>query len=98
MLKICFLKNVENHATFVEGFWPEFYTHGRFMKYSMSGYLIYGQNKNFRGLLLKLLVVRINEVFLIPSMKSGKSALYNERLVGWGKKAISGHPVHLKLP
>ena len=33
---MCHAKNVENHATFVEGFWPEFYAHGRFMKYSMS--------------------------------------------------------------
>ena len=31
-----FAKNVENHATFVEGFWPEFYTCGRLIKYSMS--------------------------------------------------------------
>ena len=29
-------ENVENHAIFVEGFWPEFYARGRFMKYSMS--------------------------------------------------------------
>ena len=29
-------KNVENHATFVEGIWPEFYARGRFMKYNMS--------------------------------------------------------------
>ena len=26
----------ENHAIFVEGFWPNFYARGRFMKYSMS--------------------------------------------------------------
>ena len=26
----------ENHATFVEGFWPEFYARRGFMKYSMS--------------------------------------------------------------
>ena len=31
-----YCKNVENHAIFVEGFWPEFYARGRFMKYSMS--------------------------------------------------------------
>ena len=31
-----FCKNVENHAIFVEGFGPEFYARGRFMKYSMS--------------------------------------------------------------
>ena len=24
--------NVKIHATFVEGSWPEFYAHGRFMK------------------------------------------------------------------
>ena len=29
-------KDVKNHATFVEGFWPEFYARVRFMKYSMS--------------------------------------------------------------
>ena len=34
---ICYAKNVENHGIFVEGFWPEFYARGRFMKYSMSG-------------------------------------------------------------
>ena len=33
---ICFAKNVENLATFAEGFWPEFQPRGRFMKYSMS--------------------------------------------------------------
>ena len=33
---ICHAKNVENHAIFVEGFWPEFYARGRFMRYSMS--------------------------------------------------------------
>ena len=32
-----FMKNVEKHAIFVEGFSPEFYACGRFMKYSMSG-------------------------------------------------------------
>ena len=32
----CCAKNVENHAIFVEGFWPDFYARGRFMKYSMS--------------------------------------------------------------
>ena len=31
---ISYAKNVENHATFVEGFWQEFYTCGRFMKMS----------------------------------------------------------------
>ena len=39
MLKIThnlFCKNVKNHAIFVEGFWPEFYARGRFMKFSMS--------------------------------------------------------------
>ena len=30
------MKNAENHATLVEGFWPEFYARRRFMKYSMS--------------------------------------------------------------
>ena len=30
------MKNVENHSTFVEGFWTEFYAHGRFIQYSMS--------------------------------------------------------------
>ena len=30
-------KNVENHAIFVEAFWPDFYARGRFVKYSMSG-------------------------------------------------------------
>ena len=34
---ICSAKNVENHATILEEFYPEFYTRGRFMKYSMSG-------------------------------------------------------------
>ena len=29
----------KNHATFVEEFWPEFYTRGRFMQYSMSAIL-----------------------------------------------------------
>ena len=29
-------KNVENYATFAEGFCPEFYARGRLMKYSMS--------------------------------------------------------------
>ena len=33
---ICYAKNVKNHATFVEGFWPEISAGGRFMKYSMS--------------------------------------------------------------
>ena len=33
---IYYAKNVENHATFVEGFWPEFYARGRLMKYSVS--------------------------------------------------------------
>ena len=33
---ICYAKNGENPATFVEGFWPEFQARGRFMKYSMS--------------------------------------------------------------
>ena len=33
---ICYAKNVENQAIFVEGFWPEFYARGRFMKYPMS--------------------------------------------------------------
>ena len=28
--------NVENPATFEEGYWPEFYARGRLMKYSMS--------------------------------------------------------------
>ena len=45
MLKIThnlLCKNVENHATLVEGFWPEFYPRGRFMKYSMSAaHIIY---------------------------------------------------------
>ena len=36
---MCYAKNVENHATFVEGFWPEINTRGRFMKYSLSGIL-----------------------------------------------------------
>ena len=36
---ICYVKNVENHATFVEGFWPEFYARGRFMQYSMSDFV-----------------------------------------------------------
>ena len=31
-----YAKNVENPATFVEGFWPEFYARGRIMKSSMS--------------------------------------------------------------
>ena len=35
---ICYPKNVENPATFVEGFWPEFQARGRFMKYSMSDF------------------------------------------------------------
>ena len=29
-------KNVENHATFAEGFCPKIFARGRFMKYSMS--------------------------------------------------------------
>ena len=33
---ICCAENVENHAIFVEGFLPDFYARGRFMKYSMS--------------------------------------------------------------
>ena len=33
---MCYAKNVKNQATFVEGFWPEFYARGGFMKYSMS--------------------------------------------------------------
>ena len=33
---ICYAKNVENHATFVEGFSPEFNPRRRFMKHSMS--------------------------------------------------------------
>ena len=33
---ISYAKNVKNHASFVEVFWPEFYARGRFMKYSMS--------------------------------------------------------------
>ena len=33
---ICYAKNVENPATFAEGFWPEFQARGRFMNYSMS--------------------------------------------------------------
>ena len=33
---ICYAKNVENHAAFVEGFWSVFYARGRIMKYSMS--------------------------------------------------------------
>ena len=40
MLKIThnfFFENVENRATFVEGFRLEVYARGRFMKYSMSG-------------------------------------------------------------
>ena len=39
MLKIThnfFFENVENRATFVEGFRLEVYARGRFMKYSMS--------------------------------------------------------------
>ena len=32
---ICYAKNVENRATFLEGFYPEFYARGRFIKYSM---------------------------------------------------------------
>ena len=32
-------ENVENHAIFVEGFWPDFYARGRFMKYSMSAFV-----------------------------------------------------------
>ena len=32
---VCYEKNVVNHATFVEGFCPEIYARGRFMKYSM---------------------------------------------------------------
>ena len=31
------MRNVKNHAILVEGFEPEFYARGRFMKYSMSG-------------------------------------------------------------
>ena len=30
---ICYAKNAKNHDIFVEGFWPEFYARGRFMKY-----------------------------------------------------------------
>ena len=33
---MCDAKNVEKHATFVEGFWQEFYACESFMKYSMS--------------------------------------------------------------
>ena len=33
---ICYAKNIENHATFAEGFWAEFNARGRFMKYTMS--------------------------------------------------------------
>ena len=33
---ICCAENIENHAIFVEGFWPDIYARGRFMKYSMS--------------------------------------------------------------
>ena len=33
---ICYVRNVENHAIFGEGFWPKCYACGRFMKYSMS--------------------------------------------------------------
>ena len=29
-------KNAKNYATFVEGFWSEFYDRGNFLKYSMS--------------------------------------------------------------
>ena len=29
---LCYARNVKNHATFVEGFSPEFYARGRFMK------------------------------------------------------------------
>ena len=32
-------KNVKNHTTFVEGFWPVFFAHGRFMECSMSVYV-----------------------------------------------------------
>ena len=35
LFKIPNVNNVENQAIFVEGFWPEFYAHTRFMKYSM---------------------------------------------------------------
>ena len=35
---ICYAKNVENPATFVEGFGPEFQARGSFIKYSMSVY------------------------------------------------------------
>ena len=38
---IWFAKNVKNHATFVEGFWLEFYARGRFIKYSMSGLFLW---------------------------------------------------------
>ena len=34
---ICCVENVENHDIFVEGFWPNFFARGRFMKYSMPG-------------------------------------------------------------
>ena len=37
IMHIMFYKNVRNHAIFVEGFWPEFYARGSFMKYFMSG-------------------------------------------------------------
>ena len=38
------MKNVENPAPFVEGFWAEFYTRGRFLKYSMSAIAPYLMN------------------------------------------------------
>ena len=42
----CYAINVENHAIFVEGFWPELYVRGRFMKYSMSAGLVIKRSCN----------------------------------------------------
>ena len=29
---ICYVKNVKNHATFEEGFWPKFYARGKVLR------------------------------------------------------------------
>ena len=41
-------ENVENHATFAEGFCPEFYARGRFIKYSLSAETCPSKKLNLR--------------------------------------------------
>ena len=53
----------KNHAALVEGFLPDFYARGKFMKYSMSGCGVSGQCKKSLGVRKAMLAQNLKERF-----------------------------------